>query len=200
MTKMTAASGAFKPGSPHGFGAQASPARGPGSVELGRQHLRAHALVAALHGRGMLALPLRGGLLVELAGAKLGEEARLLDRSLEPAKGDVERLVFLDSYDRHATENLNVISERETQHNTKFRPESHADPRHRDLLRRNGGRPLRHLRGPPRRRAALAGQAACALRRRGPRARLARPRAAAPAPGGHGPRAREAPRGGPGPR
>src|SRR6185503_14833411 len=98
---MTAASGALKPGSPR---REIVAGR---LVELGRQHLRAHALVAALHGRGMLALPLGGGLLVELARAKLGEEARLLDRTLEAAKSDVERLVFFDSYDRHWLTALN---------------------------------------------------------------------------------------------
>src|SRR5215208_7661291 len=70
-------------------------------VELGRQHLRAHALVAALHRGGVLALALGGRLLVELARAKLGEEAGFLDGALEAAKRHVERLVFLDSNDGH---------------------------------------------------------------------------------------------------
>src|SRR5688572_24756908 len=70
-------------------------------VQLRRQHLRAHALVAALHGSGMLALALGGGLLVELARAQLGEKSRFLHGALEAAQGDVERLVFLDSDDGH---------------------------------------------------------------------------------------------------
>src|SRR5687767_4177590 len=70
-------------------------------VELRRQHLSAHALVAALHCGGVLALALGGRLLVELAGAQLGEEPGLLDRALEAAESDVERLVFLDSDNGH---------------------------------------------------------------------------------------------------
>src|SRR5258708_21845626 len=61
-------------------------------VELGRQHLRAHALVAALHCRGVLALALGRGLLVELARAKLGEKARLFDGALAAAERHIERL------------------------------------------------------------------------------------------------------------
>src|SRR5258706_9319828 len=72
-----------------------------GLVQLGRKHLRAHALVAALRGRSMLALALGGGLLVELAGAKLREEAGLFHRALEAAKRYVERLVFFDSDNGH---------------------------------------------------------------------------------------------------
>src|SRR5690348_14755927 len=71
------------------------------SVELGRQHLRAHALEAALDRGGVLALALGGGLLVELARAKLREEPGLLHGALEAAKRDVEGLVFLDSDDGH---------------------------------------------------------------------------------------------------
>src|SRR5512132_3373376 len=70
-------------------------------VQLRGQHLRAHALVATLDRRGMLALALRRGLLVELAGAKLGEEPGLFDRALEAAKRDVGGLVFLDSHQGH---------------------------------------------------------------------------------------------------
>src|SRR5688572_5348763 len=71
------------------------------SVQLRRQHLRAHALVAALHRGGMLALALGGGLLVELAGTQLRKEAGFLDGALEAAERHVERLVFLDSDNRH---------------------------------------------------------------------------------------------------
>src|SRR5689334_22760222 len=84
------------PGSPLEDGYCAS-----GLVELRRQHLRAHALVAALHRGGVLALALGSRLLVELARAKLGEEAGFLDGSLEAAQGHVEGLVFLDSDDGH---------------------------------------------------------------------------------------------------
>jgi len=47
-----------------------------------------------------LALAVRGRLLVELAGAQLGQQPGLLDRALESAKRDLERLVFLDAYGR----------------------------------------------------------------------------------------------------
>src|SRR5258706_14683388 len=87
-------------------------------VELGRQHLRAHALVAALHRGGMLALALRGRLLVELARAKLREEAGFLDGALEAAKRHVEGLVFLDSDDRHLQMTLKRFGE--TENNIKF--------------------------------------------------------------------------------
>src|SRR5688572_4012839 len=78
---------------------------GSSLVELRGKHLRAHALVAALHRGGMLALALGGRLFVELPGAKLGEEAGLLDRALEAAQCDVERLVFLDSNQGHRARN-----------------------------------------------------------------------------------------------
>ena len=67
------------------------------SVQLRRQLLAAQALVVALHGGGLLALALGGRLFVELAGAKLGQEAGLFDRALETAKRDLERLVFADA-------------------------------------------------------------------------------------------------------
>ena len=54
----------------------------------------------------------------------------------------------------------------------------HARARHRDLLRRDRRRALRHRARPRRRRAALAGRDARGLRRRRARARLARPRPA----------------------
>ena len=50
---------------------------------------------------GMLALALGRGLFVELAGAKLGEQAGLFHGPLEAAQRDVERLVFLDSNQGH---------------------------------------------------------------------------------------------------
>jgi len=49
----------------------------------------------------MLALALGSRLFVELARAQFGEETGLLDRALEAAQGDVERLVLLDSDDGH---------------------------------------------------------------------------------------------------
>ena len=52
----------------------------------------------------------------------------------------------------------------------------HARPRHRNLLRRNRPRGLRHAPRPARPRAALAGDDARSLRRRGARARVARSR------------------------
>src|SRR5688572_15359472 len=70
-------------------------------VQLRRQHLAAQALVMALHGGGQLALALRGGLFVVLAGAQLGEQARLFHGALEAAHRDFERLVFLHAYSRH---------------------------------------------------------------------------------------------------
>src|ERR1043166_1830069 len=82
--QMTAASGALSPGSPRGFDETCC------LVQLRREHLRAHALVAALHRGGVLALALGGRLLVELAGAQLGEEAGFLDRALEAAESHVE--------------------------------------------------------------------------------------------------------------
>ena len=52
-------------------------------------------------GGRLLALALGGGLLVELAGAQVGQEAELFDGALEAAKSDVERLVFLDANGGH---------------------------------------------------------------------------------------------------
>jgi len=69
----------------------------------------------------MLALALRGGLLVELAGAKLGEEPGLLDGALEAAQGHVERLVFLDSDNGHGRK-LGKFCCRKTTHNISILP------------------------------------------------------------------------------
>src|SRR5688572_23890115 len=134
----------------------------------------------------MLALAFGGGLLVELAGAKLGEEAGLLHGTLEAAKSDVERLVFFDSDNRHEdASNFDAGKPRIIAGNrppgqafTAFLPSSGhlAHPRHRDVLRRDRRRPLRHPRGPPRRGAALPGGPPCAVWRGGAGARFPRPR------------------------
>src|SRR5512147_1067600 len=50
------------------------------SVELLGQLHAANALEMALDGRGLLALALGGGLLVELAGAQVGQQPEFLDR------------------------------------------------------------------------------------------------------------------------
>src|ERR1700681_2673683 len=70
-------------------------------IELRRQLLAAQALVMALDRGGELALALGGRLFVELPGAELGEQARLLDRPLEAAKRYFERLVFADANAGH---------------------------------------------------------------------------------------------------
>src|SRR5262245_8721216 len=75
-------------------------------VHLLRQHLAAQALVMALYGGGKLALALGGRLLVELAGAQLGEQARLFHGALEAAHRDFERLVLFNSYGRHVLPKL----------------------------------------------------------------------------------------------
>src|SRR5439155_13409026 len=67
------------------------------SIKLGRQLLTAQALVVALDRRGELALALRRGFFVELAGAKLGQEACLLDRALEAAQCHLKGLIFADA-------------------------------------------------------------------------------------------------------
>ena len=67
-------------------------------VHFWRQHLRAKALVAALHGSCMLALALCGGLLIELARTQIGEQARLFNGTFEAAQCDVKRLVFFQFY------------------------------------------------------------------------------------------------------
>jgi len=59
----------------------------------------------------MLALALGGGLLVELASAKLGEEAGLLHGALEAAQRYVEGLVFLDSDNGHWGVRVKVVPE-----------------------------------------------------------------------------------------
>src|SRR4051794_13418632 len=84
-----------------GVPGRASCAISRGSVELFRQLHAAHALEVTLHGGSLLALALGGGLLVELAGAQLGEQAQLLDGALEAAQRHVKRLVFLDTNGRH---------------------------------------------------------------------------------------------------
>src|SRR4051812_37804884 len=64
------------------------------SEELRRELLTAQPLVVALDGSRELALALCGGLFVELASAKLGEQAGFFDRALETAQRDFEGLVF----------------------------------------------------------------------------------------------------------
>jgi hypothetical protein len=54
-----------------------------GSEQLLGQLHAAYALEVAFHGRGLFALALGGGLLVELAGTKVGQQAELLDVRLK---------------------------------------------------------------------------------------------------------------------
>ena len=72
-----------------------------GSVQFRRQGQATEALVLTFYGSGSLALALGGGLFVKLTGAQLGQEARLLDSTLEAANRHLERLVFLDTNVRH---------------------------------------------------------------------------------------------------
>src|SRR6185369_2158548 len=67
------------------------------SEQLRRELLAAQALVVTLDRGGELALALGGGLFVELASAKLGEQAGFFDRALETAQRDFEGLVFADA-------------------------------------------------------------------------------------------------------
>ncbi|MEA2987183.1 MAG: tRNA N6-adenosine threonylcarbamoyltransferase [Alphaproteobacteria bacterium] len=57
----------------------------------------------ALHRGGKLALALGGRLLIELAGAKLGQETGLFHGALEAAHRHFERLIFLDTNGWHQT-------------------------------------------------------------------------------------------------
>jgi len=68
-----------------------------GSVQLLGQLHAAHALVVTLDGGGFLALALGGRLLVELAGAQVGQQAQFFDGALEAAQSNVERLVFFNA-------------------------------------------------------------------------------------------------------
>jgi hypothetical protein len=52
----------------------------------------------ALNGRGGLALTFLGGFFVELAPMDLGEDARLFAGALKAPQGDIEGLIFPDSY------------------------------------------------------------------------------------------------------
>src|SRR5512144_35849 len=74
------------------------------SVELGGKLLAAQALVVALDGGGELALALGGGLFVELAGPKLGEQTCLFDGALEAAHGHFEGFVVADANTRHVAD------------------------------------------------------------------------------------------------
>src|SRR5579863_4585635 len=60
-----------------------------------------HPLHVALDGRGLLALALLGGLLVELTAAQFGENAGLLAGALEAAQGGIEVLVLTHTHARH---------------------------------------------------------------------------------------------------
>src|SRR5438094_10669342 len=71
------------------------------SVQLLGQLHAANALEVALDGGGLLALALGSGLLVELAGTQLSQQAQLLDGALEAAQGYVEWLVLFDANSGH---------------------------------------------------------------------------------------------------
>src|SRR5690606_20799569 len=71
------------------------------SVQALGQLLAANALEVTLDRRSLLALALGRGLLVELACAQVGQQAQLLDRALEAAKGHVERLVLFHANRSH---------------------------------------------------------------------------------------------------
>src|SRR5690606_12699017 len=59
------------------------------------------ALHVALHGRGLLALALLGGLFVELTAPQFGQHAGLLAGTLETPQGGIEIFVFSDADARH---------------------------------------------------------------------------------------------------
>src|SRR5438270_9155684 len=110
-----------------------------------------------LHRGGELALALGRRLLVELPRAQLREESGLLDSALEAAHRHFERLVFLDANSRHLASQVpekgrNCIRIRLWN--------TYADPRYRELLRRDRRRALRRRarrRRASRARRALAG-------------------------------------------
>ena len=60
----------------------------------------------ALDRCGFLALSFLGWLLVELAAAKFGQDARLLTGALEATQGGVKILIFLNADTRHTTTSL----------------------------------------------------------------------------------------------
>src|SRR5437764_14481604 len=74
-----------------------------GSEQAFRQLHAADALEVALDRSGLLALALGGGLFVELAGTKIGQQAEFLDGALEAAQCHVERLVFFDANRSHVS-------------------------------------------------------------------------------------------------
>src|SRR5206468_4704442 len=78
------------------------------SVKLRRQLLAAQALVMALDGGSLFSLAFGRGLLVELAGAKLGQEAGFFDRAFEAAKRGLEGLVFADADTGHEVDCLSL--------------------------------------------------------------------------------------------
>src|SRR5690606_1871763 len=71
------------------------------SVQLLGQLHAAHALVVALDGGRLLALPFGGGLLVELAGAQVGQQAQFFDGALEAAQRHVKGFVLFYTDGRH---------------------------------------------------------------------------------------------------
>ena len=58
-------------------------------------------MVGTLNCGGLLALTLGSGLLIELAGAKLGEQTRLFDGALKAAHCDFKRFVFFNANGGH---------------------------------------------------------------------------------------------------
>src|SRR5213082_23434 len=63
--------------------------------------IKRHMKRVSLDGRGLLALALLGGLLVELAPTQLGENAGLLTGALEAPQGGIEVLILTNSNARH---------------------------------------------------------------------------------------------------
>ena len=55
----------------------------------------------ALDRRSFLALAFLGWFLIELATAKLGQDACLFTGTLKPTQGSVKILIFLNAYTRH---------------------------------------------------------------------------------------------------
>src|SRR5690606_37776281 len=73
------------------------------SVQLLGQLHGATAIEVALDRGGFLALALGGGLLVELAGAEVGQQAEFFNGALEATQSHVERLVDLDTDGGHVS-------------------------------------------------------------------------------------------------
>ena len=81
------------------------------SVELRRQRLAAQALVIALDCGGQLALALGGGLLVELAGAQVGQQAEFFDGALKAAQRNFIGFVSLTRMVVIQFPDISVLSE-----------------------------------------------------------------------------------------